>query len=245
MRRVINMSLATIAIVILLIPKSGMAQEKRSGKKWEFLIRPVFYAPNVSGDIVLNEDTATVQSKITRAGILGFETHNDKWAILSDLSINSFSTDVTTHITARTGDFDATIIVLGVYSTYKVAKWVELGLGGRLIIVGSNLYLEQSLLFDEVNNEFDLYLFPPLLIYRFNFVDTPKWEVKLFGDVGGFGFYETFTYLINPYVRYWISKRIGAEVAYRLLLFDHEDPKGIDAMKLTFSGAQAGISFRF
>jgi len=73
------------------------------------------------------------------------------------------------------------------------------------------------------------------------FVQNDRWNVGIAGDVGGFGFFDTWTYLVNPYVSYRVSDLFELSTRYRVLSLDHEDESGGDKTDLTFYGPEIGF----
>ena len=207
------------------------------------MIAPYLYAPGITGEAAINLNSVTLSKKHTFGGMLGFEAYNPKWAFYTDLMIVDFKTDITAPLTGRNGDFEATATLWGIYGMRRLAKWIELGLGGRLNILNMKLKLEGSLLFSETTEETTLWLVPPLVVYRLTALKNDKWNLGVYGDVGGFGFFDTFTYLVSPHVNYRLSNLFEIYGGWRLLSVDHNDESGGDKFDVLFNGPQIGLLF--
>ena len=194
--------------------------------------------------MTLNNNSATLKKKLNLGGLLGFKVSNPKWTFYTDLLFMGFTADITVPITSRTGDLKTTATFFGIYGMRKVTNWLDLGLGGRLAIYNLQLHLDDTLLLPELLEETNFWLFPPLFVYRLKFLENKKWSVGIIGDLGGFGFFDTWTYLINPYINYRFSDLFELSTRYRVLSLNHEDEGG-DKTDLLFYGPEIGFLFHF
>jgi hypothetical protein len=245
-----KVELTNCAICILLalavaIPSIAQAQADSAEEGWDFVIAPYVYAPTISGDVKINRNSGTLSNKLSVGGMLAFEAYNPKWSIYTDLLHMNFDTDVTLPLSSRMGTLETSTTFFGIYAMRRVAKWFEVGLGGRLAFNNSRLKADPNRIFPEIDAEFNSVIFDPLLVYRFTFLRNDKWNIGLRGDVGGFGFYSIFTYMINPMVGYQISDLLEINLSYRLLSFYQDDEEGRDKFDLLFYGPQLGLLFHF
>lgn len=227
------------------IPSIAQTQEDKGEEGWNFVIAPYVYAPAISGDVMINNHSGALAKTYVVGGMIAFEAYTPKWSIYTDLLLTNFNTDVTLPLTDRIGTIDASTTFFGIYAMRRVAKWFELGLGGRLIVTNSNMTAESTLLFSEIDADFNSVAVDPLFVYRFTFLNNEHWNIRLRGDVGGFGFYSIFTYLINPSVGYRITDLLEINLGYRLLSFYQNDEEGGDRFDLLFNGPQIGVLFHF
>ncbi len=119
-------------IIILFSCPGSHGQDSSSNEKWDFVIAPYLYAPTISGEVTLNNNSVSLNKKLNLGGILGFEVTNSTWTFYTDVIFVGFNTDVTTPISNRTGNLKVTATFVGIYGMIRVAKWLDLGLGGRL-----------------------------------------------------------------------------------------------------------------
>ena len=228
---------------IFLICFSVAEAQEETERKWNFNLAPLVYFPVVKGDVVLNNNAAELDVKTQLSGILTFEAYTKKWSVISDYMILNMSTDVTLPISDRTALYRLTTNIVGFYGTYKLTKWFELGLGGRIGFMNNRLNADAATLLPEIDAQYKSTLFIPLLVYRFNFLHTDKWKIRLRGDYGGFGFFDFRSYLVNPYVGWHFTEIAEAYVGYRVISMTREDKEGNDSFDLLFYGPQFGFIF--
>ena len=237
-------SILLILTSLLLISSVAVAQDDAK-KKWEFVVAPYLYAPTIDGNVTIGRNEVSLQKKLNLGGLLGFEASNSKWTFYTDLLFVGFNTDVTVPLSQRTGDLQVSSTFIGIYGMVRVAKWLDLGIGGRLAIYTLRLRLDESGFLPELSEETNFWMFPPLLAYRFNLLENDHWSVGIAGDIGGFGFFDTWTYLLNPYVNYRFSDLFELSTRYRVLSLDQEEEDGGDKTDLTFYGPEIGLLFHF
>ena len=222
------------------------AQEDAKEKGWNFVISPYVYVPVANGDVMVNYNAGSLYYQTTVGGLLAFEAYNPKWSIYSDLLITNIDTDIDLPVSSRTGTFEANTTFLGFYGMRRVATWFEVGLGAKIIFSNSNITADaREPLFPELDVEYNTTAVSPLIVYRFTFLDTEKWNLRMRGDVGGFGVASIFTYMINPSAGYRISDLLEVNLAYRYLYFKKDDEDNGNKIDLNFNGPQFGVLFHF
>jgi hypothetical protein len=217
-----------------------MAQEANTDKGWNFQIGPDFYAPLVSGDVIMGNNSGTLTSSLNYGGMLGFEAYSAKWAIGTNLLFVSTSSDLTLPLTNRPANFEGKFTLIGIYGLRQATKWFDIGLGGRIVLVDADLFIDGAQI---KNSQYPA--FAPLIDYRFNILDSEKWGITLQGDVGGFGIGSTWTYLVNPYVSFRISKLFGLYAGYRLLSFSTTSDSEKTEMDILMHGPKLGVFIHF
>jgi hypothetical protein len=221
------------------------AQDNQNAKEWKFTLGAYIYTPTIGGEVVLTDEAANLLKETNLGGMLNFEAHHPKWFLYTDLMFVNIATDVTVPITNRAGKYDGTAIFWGLYGMRKIAGWLDLGLGVRMVFINSRLFLEEGGILPEINEEFNTWLFPPLIVYQFNFLENEKWLLRLRGDVGGFGFFGTFTYMFEPYAGYQLTNTLQITAGYRYLSLDHENEEKEKITNLYFQGPKLGLLFHF
>ena len=240
-------------LVILLIsgitvanPFICQAQESENKEGWHFTIAPYIYAPTVSGDVIINNNPGKIPStKLNIGGMLYIEAYSPKWSIASDLMLMDVSTDITMNKSGREGTYNIKPTIVGLYSLWRVAKWLEVGIGGRLVSSKSNLQVPAGIILSEIDAEFHSVIVDPLIVTRFTFLKTKKWQIAMRGDVGAFGLLGYFTWLVNPYAGFKISKVFEVNLGYRVLSLYHDDSENNDRLDLLLYGPQAGLLIHF
>jgi hypothetical protein len=177
------------------------------------------------------------------SGIIVFEAYTKKWSVISDYMILNFSTDVTLPISERTALYRLTTNIVGFYGTYKLTKWFELGLGVRIGFMNNRLNANAGNILPEIDAQFKSALAIPMFVYRFNFLHTDKWKIRLRGDYGGFGLFDFNSFLVNPYVGWHFTQIAEVYLGYRVISMTREDVEGYDSFDLLFYGPQLGFIF--
>jgi hypothetical protein len=236
-----KLSLILLLTYAIVSPGIVHAQEAETDKGWNFKIGPDFYAPFVNGDVTMDSvGSGTLTSSLNYGGMLGFEAYSAKWAIGTNLLLVSSSSDITLPLTSRPASFDGKFTLIGLYGLRQAAKWLDLGLGGRVVLVDADLFIDGAHIKDSKYPTF-----APLIAYKFNILDSKKWGITLQGDVGGFGINSTWTYLVNPYVGYRISKLFEIYAGYRLLSFSTVSDSEETEMDILMHGPKIGFNIHF
>ena len=227
-------------------PLTSLAQDDKAEKRWNFTIAPYIYAPTVSGDVLINNNPGMIpSSNLNLGGMLYLEAYTPKWSIATDLMFMDVSTDITMNISGREGTLNIKPTIVGLYFLRRVAKWFEVGIGGRLISSKTNLLVPAGAILSEINTEFNSAIVDPLIVTRFTFLKTEKWQISMRGDVGAFGLLGYFTWLVNPYAGFKISKMFEVNLGYRVLSMYHDDSENNDRLDLLLYGPQAGLMIHF
>ena len=233
-------SILLLITLMLAYPALVQAQEAQTNEGWHFKIGPDFYAPLVSGDVIMGNNSGTLTSSLNYGGMLGLEAFSAKWTIGTNLLIVSSSSDLSLPLSNRPANFDGRFTLIGLYGLRQAVKWFDLGLGGRLVLVDADLFIDGAHIKDS-----QYPAFAPLIGYRFNILDSNKWGIALLGDVGGFSINSTWTYLVNPLVSFRISKFFGIYTGYRLLSFSTKSDSEKTEMEILMHGPKLGIFIHF
>ncbi len=232
--------------LMLAYPAIVLAQEEQAEKRWNFTIAPYIYVPTVSGDVIINNNPGKIPStKLNLAGMLYLETYSPKWSIATDLMLMDVTTDITMNNSGREGTFHIKPTIVGLYTLRRVAKWFEVGIGARIAIYDMNLFVPAGSILSEINADYNSAIVDPLIVTRFTFLKTEKWQIALRGDVGAFGLLGYFTWLVNPYVGFKITELFEVNLGYRVLSLYHDDSEFDDRLELLFYGPQAGLLINF
>ncbi len=234
--------LCLATVMSFLVSAQGNAQDK----EWNFVVAPYAYVPVISGDVTINNNAGILSKEAGFVGLFAFEAYNPKWSIYGDLLLNASENGITLPISSREGTFKSSTTFVGFYGMRRVAKWFEIGLGVRLIFNDMNLKADAESSLPEINAEYNSTGVDPLIVYRFTFLNTDKWNIRMRGDVGGFGVYSIFVYMINPSAGYRISDLLEVNLSYRLLSFNEGNKEETgNEIDLQFSGPQFGLLFHF
>jgi hypothetical protein len=251
-------SILMFALLFMTSFNTYAQEEKNKDEGWNFVIAPYLWAPITTGEVVVNGNGHSFETKpadlissLNFAGMLYFEAANPHWSISADLLFVGLGNDVTIpYDTIQPGSVDVKLTSFGVYGMYRVAKWFEIGVGGRFTSSSTELMGEayQSDDFDlpALDEKSDHSFFDPLIVYRFTVpIKNEKWHAGLRGDIGGFGVGSNFTYLVYPYGGYQFSHLFELTLGFRASGLDFESGSGADLDKLNLNlfGPQIGFLF--
>ena len=87
----------------------------------------------------------------------------------------------------------------------------------------------------------------PIIGGRYNWKFADKWNLRLYGDIGGFGVGSDFTWQALGVIDFWPWKHVGFSGGYRALNYRLEDNKGASKFELDLllHGPILGLSFRW
>lgn len=91
-------------------------------------------------------------------------------------------------------------------------------------------------------------LVDPIIGVRYKWKIADKWDLKLYGDIGGFGIGSDFTWQTLGVIDFWPWKHVGFLAGYRALSYHFEDDdKNIEPFELDLlvHGPILGVSFRW
>jgi hypothetical protein len=91
------------------------------------------------------------------------------------------------------------------------------------------------------------YVVDPIIGMRYKWKIADKWDLKLYGDIGGFGIGSDFTWQALGVVDFWPWQHVGFTGGYRALNYEFEDDKGATTFELDLllHGPILGVSFRW
>ena len=241
-----NLVFLLILGLCTICPLASLAQDDKTAGGWNFTIAPFLYAPTISGDVIINNNPGKIPStKLNLAGMLYLETYSPKWSIATDLMLMEVTTEITMNNSGREGTFHIKPTIVGLYTLLRVAKWFEVGIGARIAIYDMILFVPAGTILSEINADYNSAIVDPLIVTRVTFLKTEKWQIALRGDVGAFGLLGYFTYLVNPYVGFKITKLFEVNLGYRILSLYHDDSEFDDRLDLLFYGPQVGLLINF
>ncbi len=232
------------------------AQSADTVRKWNFLTDIYLIFPYMKGDIGIgNKITVPVDanpgdifSKLKFGGMLYLEANTSKWAITSDLIYMSLAQEVTPGILLHSGSATAKQLVWEPAGFYRLASFLEVGVGGRLNNIQAGIDVRRNVFpagTEEVIESASKTWFDPILITRLTADIKDKWLFQFRGDLGGFGVGSDFTWQMQAYAGYRFSKLFRINLGYRYLSMDYD--KGTDKDRFIYKVATFGpeISFGF
>ncbi len=233
-------SVISSVFICFLVSNDLFSQDLYKDKKWDVRIVPELYAPFVTGDVTFSGNRASLEQSLNYGGLLGLHVESEKWFFVVNYADIGFKSDFKLPISDRKGNFTGKYGLMGFFATRKVTKWLKAGLGGRLLSVNHDLNFEGELLKDS-----DWSFLSPLVVLNFYFLHTEKWRIKMGTDVGGFGFFDSWTYYFHPKAGYRVSKLLEVALGARYLSLSFKSDELLVNTDIELYGLDVGVVFHF
>ncbi len=236
------------------------AQPADTLNKWKFRTDIYLLFPYMKGDIGIADEkefTAPVDanpgdifSKLKMGGMLYLEAHNNKWAVTSDLIFMNLKQDITPGKFWNYGTVGAKQLVWEPAGFYRLASFLEVGVGGRLNNLQASIDGRRNAFpagTYEVSESASKTWFDPILITRLTADIKDKWLFQFRGDIGGFGVGSDFTWQVQGYAAYRFTQVFQLTAGYRYMSMDYD--KGTDTGRFIYDvdtfGPQISFGFHF
>ena len=207
-----------------------------TSKKFHLFVEPYIMLTSMSGTSGIGNLPNTficvpagkVFSYLKIGGMLYAEVHNDKLAFTSDL----FYANLTEDASGKNGVVKGTVSLKQFWweleGLYRVAPWLEVGVGARINNITSGLDISATTPGGEIklNSSKSNTWVDPLIVTRLKKVINNKWMVQLRADIGGFGVGSQFAWQLQPDVNYRASKLLELGLGYRIISMDYNNNSG-------------------
>lgn len=247
-------------ILIILLSLVAFSAHAQSGGDWKYSIEPYLLGASINGDATLGRvagvpvDVSTDQilENLEAAFMLNFEARFDNgWGLVVDYGFMDLGADTTVGLG---GVLDASVrqAILEVVATRRLDV-----APGRLELFGGVRRWDNEIkasfdpaigggsLSTEINEDW----VDPIVGLRWTRGLSDRWELRLRGDVGGFGVGSDFTWGANAAVFFRMSERMFLDLAYRALYVDYANDKasneGAFAYDTTTHGPILGFAVRW
>ena len=250
----IHIAICCILLICFAGPNPLAAQEQIKEKKWHFLTEVYLMFPYMDGEmgigntltIPIDANPGDIFSKLKMAAMLYLEARTDKWAITSDLVYMNLNQEVTPGTLLHSGTVGAKQLVWEVAGLYRVLPFWELGAGGRLNNLQTEIDVRRNVFPAGTEEYYETHSdtwFDPILITRLSTDINDKWLFQFRGDVGGFGLGSDLTWQLQAYAGYRFTKVFQLTAGYRVLSTDYI--KGTDSNQFIFNVKEFGPVIRF
>ena len=234
------------------------AQSPDSAKKWNFLTEVYVMFPYMNGEtgvgnlitVPVDANPGDIFSKLKFAGMIYLEASTKKWAITSDIVYMNLNQEVSHSTLIHSGTVIAKQFIWEPAGLFRIASFLEAGIGGRLNSLQSDIDVRRNVLpagTEEVTASASKIWFDPILIARISADVKDKWLFQFRGDLGGFGVGSDFTWQLQAYAGYRFSKLFQLTAGYRILSIDYD--KGSDADRFIYKvdtfGPVIRVGFNF
>lgn len=253
MYSIFDMKKAGAFLLFILMYGVSFAQKSAKEKKWEFLIEPYMMFPNMAGEtgvrnlpsLDVDANVGDIFSRLQFGAMLYLEANTDKWAITSDLLYMKLQQDATPNTLINSGSATAKQLAYELAGLYRVAPFLETGVGLRLNSIASDLEIVRNTVgggTQTLNPSLTRNWVDPILVVRFKEDIKNKWLFVVRSDIGGFGIGSSFTWQVQGYVGYRFSKLFQTSVGYRVIGVDYD--KGTDAERFRYDMNTFGPNIR-
>ena len=233
------------------------AQAPDSSKKYQFFLEPYLMLTSMSGTTGIGNlpntficiPASDLFSHLKFGGMLYAEVHNNQFAFTSDLFYASLSQDASGKNGILSGTANLKQFFWELEALYKLAPWLEWGIGARINSIESGLNINVTLpggsmtqTGDKTNTWVD-----PLIITRLKTWLDNKWLLALRVDIGGFGIGSQFSWQAQPDIAFRASKLMQFGLGYRYLFMNYSHGSGSDRFYYNMEeyGPQIRIGFNF
>ena len=247
----------TFLVLLSLVALSAHAQ---SGDDWKYSIEPYLLGASIDGDATLGRatgvpvDVSTDQllENLESAFMLNFEARFDNgWGFVLDYGFMDLGADTTVGFG---GVVSASVrqAILEAIATRRLdvaAGRLELFGGVRWWDNEVKASLDPSVGNGSLSTEISEDWVDPIVGLRWTRGLSDRWEIRLRGDVGGFGVGSDFTWGANAALYFRMSERMFLDLGYRALYVDYANDKasneGAFAYDTTTHGPILGFAVRW
>ena len=232
------------------------AQTEATEKKWNFLADVYLMFPYMDGEtgigdllsVPVDANPGDIFSKLKMAAMLYLEASTSKWAITSDLVYMNLNQEVSPSTLFHSGEVTAKELIWEPAGLYRVVPFWELGLGGRLTNLSTDIDARRYVIgignpTEPVTAGGSKTWMDPVIITRFSAAIKEKWLLQFRGDIGGFGIGSDLTWQLQAYAGYRFGRVFQLTAGYRYLSVDYD--KGVDSERFVFKMASFGPVVRF
>ena len=261
---------ATDEVSLAYVPRERPPEQPKTwkDKTWNFTIAPYLIFPFMNGSMTfpnplpaqmdginvgIDLNTGEILKRLNWFLMLYFEAKHPKFSIATDILYMNLGQGGTLPVSGRNATFSmqqlaAELVVFG-----QIVKWFELGGGGRVNFVQSDVDVPAGMALPAVNLDFRKTWFDPLIAVRFSvpFKDD-HWHLGLRADVGGFTIGSNIAWQVYPYGGYNFDgvndKRVfELAAAFRAFGMKYESGSGPNRLEydLIIWGPELGFLFHF
>lgn len=239
-----------LTIFFFFTAKTTLLSQDIPVKKWHYVGELYMMFPNMKGEttvanlpeVEVDADESAILGNLEFGAMFYLETTNDDWAISSDFIYMKLNQQLKATNVITSGAITMEQMAWQVDGLKHLTPWLELGLGGRLVSLGTAVeatgVLNQSHAGSASKTWYD-----PLLVLRTQGTLKEKWLLQFRGDVGGFGVGSDFSWQIQANAGYRFSKLFQTTIGYRYIGIDYD--KGEGAQRFLYAIDTYGWVVRF
>lgn len=219
-----------------IIQPKVFAQEK-SEKKWTYLGEAYLMFPNMKGNlgvrnlpsVSVDADESAILGNLEFGAMAYLEANNGTWAIGNDIIYMKLKQGLTGSQVVQGGEVTMEEFAWELSGLKRLSPVFELGLGTRLMSVGSDLVVIGP---QETNNaSISKTWIDPILIARTQGKIQDHWLWQIRGDIGGAGIGSQFTWQMQAYAGYQFSQVFQTTIGYRYIGVNYDKGEGADRFR--------------
>jgi len=244
----------TIFFTLAMVSQAVSAEEISKEKNWEFNLTPLYlWMVNIEGDTTLGQRTDSTKVDFSEV----FDNLEGAFTInLSGIHKSNFGfmfdymyLDVSSHKDTKLGssldvDLKTQISQLaGIYRFGGEPHTFDAVAGIRYLGVEVDVGLGRL----PISLSEDASVVDPIIGMRYKWKIADKWNLNLYGDIGGFGIGSEFTWQALGIIDFWPWQHVGFKVGYRALNYEFEDDEGATTFEFDWllHGPIIGVSIRW
>ena len=245
-----------ICLVFILSTNALYATIPSGDNKWKFIVEPYVMFPSISGvtgirdlpDIELDANAGDIFSHLQIGGMVFLEARNDRWAITSDLFFANLEQEAKPGTIVVSGKESARQFEWEMAGFYRLAPFLELGVGGRLNNIESDIDLVRNDLQNEEKSQsasLSNTWIDPIIIARISTDIGEKWNLEFRSDLGGFNIGSRLTWQLQGFAGYRLSELFQIYAGYRINSINYDKGTGDDRFRYDVRMFGPIIKFRF
>lgn len=230
------------------------ADEMPGEKKWEFNLSPLYlWATKVEGDVTLGPKSNSTEvefndifDNVEGAFTLNFSgLHKSNFGFLFDFIYLDINADkgASSGNNLSVGLKEMVSQFAGTYRFGSSDHAFDTVAGIRYLSVELEVEAKGTPMSESEKTD----LVDPIIGGRYIWKIADQWNLKLYGDIGGFGVGSDFTWQALGVIDFWPWENVGFSVGYRGLEYRFDDDTGTKKfdVDLLLHGPIVGISFRW
>ncbi len=202
---------------------------------WTYLGELYLMFPNMKGqttvrnlpEVTVDANESDILGNLKFGAMFYLEASNGDWSISSDFIYMKLGQGLEGSRLITGGNAEMEELAWELAGLKRVAPWLDLGAGGRLVSLGVGLDMTSALGNDLSGNASKTWV-DPIVIARAQGAIQQKWIWQLRGDLGGFGIGSDFTWQLQANAGYRFSKLFQATLGYRYIGIDYDQGSGTD-----------------
>lgn len=244
----------TIFFTLAMVSQAAFAEEPSKEKNWEFNLTPLYlWMANIEGDSTLGQRNNTTKvefdeifDKLEGVFSINFSgIHKSNFGFMLDYMYISVSGDKETKLGPglNVGLTTKLLQLAGIYRFGSEQHAFGAVAGIRYYSVEVDVAFARLPISLSAKED----LVDPIIGATYKWKIADKWNLNLYGDIGGFGIGSDFTWQALGVINFWPWKHVGFTGGYRALNYQFEEEIAAKPfeLELLIHGPILGVSFRF